>query len=416
MLEHFFEKAERREALRSNHLGWAIEEAAAHFRLHGHTERYGRQVLLIMSRFGDWLAASEIPLETVGTRHTEAFRRQYRPPRRRGTAHSAKPCAVLRASLRLALELIHARHPKQLEQAPVQAEIADYLAYLRRDRGLAAGSIEHHRRHLTAFLESRFGDQVVDLAAVTAEQIHAHMHALPKMPSNNNRRMFSAALRSYLRYAELTGRHVAGLATASTVVPAVRPSVKPEIVSVKETARLLEVVDRSTGVGKRTYAVLLCLADLGIRVGDVARLELDDVDWHAGTILVANGKRRRPYHLPLPNRLGEALVDYLLHGRPVSTSRAFFLQRAKPEWVPVTVHALKTSVRRTWNLTGLGERHNGTHILRRTAATRMKQEGAPLKSIADVLGHDSLQVVGLYAQVDLPALRGVAQPWPGGAA
>jgi integrase len=181
-------------------------------------------------------------------------------------------------------------------------------------------------------------------------------------------------------------------------------------------ARLLETVDRSTGIGKRTYAVILCLADLGIRVGDVARIALDDVDWHAGIIRVANGKRRRPYQLPLPQRLGESLVDYLRYGRPDSTSRAIFLQRDKPEWVPATVHALKISVRRTWELAGLGGRFNGTHILRRTAATRMKQRGASLKSIADVLGHDSLQVVGLYAQVDLPALRRVAQPWPGDAA
>jgi len=416
MLEHFFKEAELREALRANHLGWAIEEAAAHFHSHGHKVRYVRQVLLIISRFGDWLAVTEIPLETVDTQHTEEFRRQYMPPRRRDTVRSTKPCATVRASLRLALNLILARHPKPVEQTPVQTEVADYLRYLRRDRGLATGTIEHHERHLTAFLESRFGDQVVDLAAVTPEQLHAHMHALPKMPSNSNRRHFSAALRSYLRYAELTGRPVAGLATASPVVPAARPSVSPKTVSAKEMARLLDVVDRSTGVGKRTYAVLLCLADLGIRVGDVAHLELDDVDWRAGTIRVANVKRRRPYQLPLPNRLGEALADYLRHGRPISTSRAFFLQRAKPEWVQVTAHALKASVRRTWNLAGLGGRYNGTHILRRTAATNMRQAGAPLKSIADVLGHDSLQVVGLYAQVDLPALRGVAQPWPGGVA
>ena len=107
MLEHFIEEAELREVLRANHLGWAIEEAAAHFHSHGHTAHYVRQVLLIMSRFGDWLAATEIPLETVDTQHMEEFRRQYVPPRRRGTKHSTKPCTALRASLR------QRRHPCQ---------------------------------------------------------------------------------------------------------------------------------------------------------------------------------------------------------------------------------------------------------------------------------------------------------------
>jgi integrase len=154
------------------------------------------------------------------------------------------------------------------------------------------------------------------------------------------------------------------------------------------------------------------MIDLGMRVGDVARLSLDDIDWRAGTMAVANHKRGRPYRLPLPKRLGQALADYLANARPSSERREVFLCHAQPRGLPTTVHALKTAVRSAWKRAGLYDRFSGTHILRHTVATRMKQQGVALKSIADVLGHHSLQTTTLYAQVDLPALRSTAQPWP----
>ena len=167
---------------------------------------------------------------------------------------------------------------------------------------------------------------------------------------------------------------------------------------------LLGAVDDSKATGKRTYATIMCLSDLGMRVGDVARLSLDDIDWRQGTVRIANYKQGRSFQLPLPKRVGKALAEYLANGRPESTSRAVFVQHARPVGMPITAHALKTEIRRVWERSGLHETFSGTHILRHSAATRMKQEGIPLKSIADVLGHTSLQTTVLYAQVDAPAL------------
>jgi integrase len=154
------------------------------------------------------------------------------------------------------------------------------------------------------------------------------------------------------------------------------------------------------------------MAELGLRVGDVARLKLEDIDWREGTIRVSNHKRGRPYQLPLPRRLGQAIADYLAKGRPSSLRREVFLRHAHPRGTVATPGALKREVRRAWQRAGLETRFSGTHILRHSVATRMKQEGVSLKFIADVLGHDSVQTTTLYAQVDLPVLRTVAQPWP----
>ena len=200
-----------------------------------------------------------------------------------------------------------------------------------------------------------------------------------------------------------------------SVVPTVRrprTALSPKWLTSVDTDRLLSSVDRSRATGKRTYAVILCMAELGLRVGDVARLKLEDIDWREGTVRVPNHKRGRPYQLPLPRRLGQAIADYLAEGRPSSPRREIFLRHAHPRGTAVTPGALKREVRRAWQRAGLDKRFSGTHILRHSVATRMKQEGVSLKFIADVLGHDSVQTTTLYAQVDLPVLRTVAQPWP----
>jgi len=415
MLEHYVRKPEQREALRKNHLGWVVEEAAARYHCDGHSLRYVQHSLLLMSRFGDWLAASGIAAGEVSRTHGEAFLAQYVSPDRPNVAPGTTSRKLRRTVIRFALRLIQERHPEPENRSPVQAEVAAYVEHLDRDRGFATGTIEHHGRELQAFLQACFADDTVVLSTLAPDRVHTYLEALPPTPKNCRNRAFCSILRSYLRFAELRGSAVQRLIAAVPMTSAPRPYLSPRIVSHSDLSRLLAGIDRDTGVGKRTYAVILVLADLGIRVGDVARLTLDDIDWRAGTVRVANHKQRCPYWLPLPERPGHALSDYLRHGRPASRSRAVFLQRAKPEWVPATVHALKSSVRHAWESAGLAERFNGTHILRHTAATRMKQEGVPLKSIADVLGHSSVQTTALYAQVDLPALRRVAQPWPGGA-
>jgi integrase/recombinase XerD len=145
----------------------------------------------------------------------------------------------------------------------------------------------------------------------------------------------------------------------------------------------------------------------------VAAIQLDDLDWREGTLAIGRSKSRRIDVLPLPVPTGNAIVRYLRHGRPPSTSRALFLRHRAPFNTPITTELARGAVRRAYARCGLADRYTGTHVLRRTAAVRMRCAGATLKEIADVLRHRSLDTTTIYSKVDVPTLSAVAAPWPG---
>lgn len=265
---------------------------------------------------------------------------------------------------------------------------------------------------LEQFLTFCFKQRNVDYSAITPARIHAYVDGLPHSICSSRQRCACTSLRGYFRFLQLQGVSTGHLQAVVPTVRRPRIALSPKWLTSADTDRLLRSVDCSRATGKRTYATILCMAELGLRVGDVARLTLDDVDWCAGTVRVPNHKRGRPYQLPLPRRLGQALADYLVKGRPFSQRREIFVRHARPRGTAVTSGALKREVQRAWQRSGLDKQYSGTHVLRHSVATRMKQEGVSLKFIADVLGHESVQTTTLYAQVDLPALRTVAQPWP----
>jgi len=157
-----------------------------------------------------------------------------------------------------------------------------------------------------------------------------------------------------------------------------------------------------------------CLLDLGLRVSEVAALQLDDLNWQDGTVRVGAGKSRRADVFPLPVLTGRAIVEYLRQARPPSPSRAVFVRARAPLDAPITTEIVRYAVRMAFARCGLGTRYTGTHVLRRTTATQMRWAGASLKQIADVLRHRSLDTTTIYTKIDRPQLATVAAPWPGG--
>jgi integrase len=180
-----------------------------------------------------------------------------------------------------------------------------------------------------------------------------------------------------------------------------------------ELTAFLATFDRTTALGRRNYAIAVCLSGLGLRAGEVARLTLDDVDWRAGTIAIAPSKGRRGDRLPLPAHVADALVDYLRHGRPETRVRFIFVHHRVPRGQGGGPSLVRSAVRLAYARAGLGARFSGTHVLRHTAASRLLRSGASMKEVADVLRHRSLDTSAIYAKVDLPALASVALPWPG---
>jgi len=415
MLELYYVRRKNQVRLEQNHLATIIETAACRFVEQGYPIPYGKANLMYMAYFGDWLRDQQVTVDKVTAEHGQDFLRQFVPPKFRGQPERVSPLQerrALLAAIRLALALIHERHPVATVFHPAQIEVGRYVDHLRRDRGLAEGTVEHHERCLGEFLTHCFGDEPIDIAWLTADRIHAYIDALPASRTNARRRIACTVLRGYFRFLELHGLTTRYLHAVVPTVASSRPAVSPKVLEASDLKKLLASIDRSTPTGKRDYAAVLCMCDLGLRVGDLPRLTLDDIDWRRGSVQVANHKMDRPYRLPLPRRVGRALADYLAHGRPASACRQIFVRHGRPIGQPTTAHALKVAVYRLWDKSGQHDRFSGTHILRHSAATRMKRAGVTLKSIADVLGHGSLQTTVLYAQVDLPALRAAAQPWP----
>ncbi len=167
---------------------------------------------------------------------------------------------------------------------------------------------------------------------------------------------------------------------------------------------------RATPQGRRDYAIALCLSELALRGQEVASLTLEDLDWRALTVRLAQTKQRRQRLVPLPERVARAILDYLKRGRPTTSSRALFVHLRVPRGRPLAAHYVRRLVRRAFARCGI--RVTGTHVLRHTWATWAHRRGASLKVIADVLGHRSLQATAGYAHVDVEELRQVALPWP----
>ena len=227
-------------------------------------------------------------------------------------------------------------------------------------------------------------------------------------------KLLTTALRSFLRYARYCGAVTLDLAAAVPAVAHWSMSSIPRAIPADAVRQLLAAIDRRTATGCRDYAILLLLARLGVRASEVARLELDDLDWHAGQITV-RGKRGVREALPLPTEVGAAIAAYLRQGRPPSSSRRVFLRAHAPTGGFAGPSAIADVVRRALGRAGVTAPTKGAHQFRHALATRMLHDGASLTEIGEILRHRSPETTMIYAKVDLDALRTLALPWPGGA-
>ena len=159
--------------------------------------------------------------------------------------------------------------------------------------------------------------------------------------------------------------------------------------------------------------MLLLLARLGLRAGEVAALKLEDLDWDEGAIRI-RGPAQRCDRLPLPADVGAAIVDYLRDGRPACAARNVFIRSRAPRRALLGPSAVSCVVCRALRRAGIDSPLKGAHLLRHSLATNMLGSGASLGEIAEILRHRNPQTTTIYAKVDLASLHALALPWPGG--
>jgi site-specific recombinase XerD len=217
-----------------------------------------------------------------------------------------------------------------------------------------------------------------------------------------------SVLRSFLRHLSRTGMLRDDVATTLPKLPGYKHAKIPTVWSEEEVERLLAQVDRGSPQGKRDYAILLLAARLGMRVGDLIRLQLDHLRWEERRIEFVQSKTGRPLVLPLTEEVGWALIDCLRHRPPGVAHREIFLW-CHPPFCPFAhgnnLQYLITKYRRQAGIAVPPRRPGGLHVLRHSLATRLLKAGTPMTTIRDVLGHASVESTRIYTKVDLPQLK-----------
>jgi site-specific recombinase XerD len=223
----------------------------------------------------------------------------------------------------------------------------------------------------------------------------------------------AGALRGYLRFLALSGARVNHLLPVIAAPAHWRLAPLPQTLSTSEITRLLDAFPPELPSHFRGYAMVRCLIDLGLREREVVSLELDDIDWEAGTLRIRKGKSRRVDVLPLPQTTGHAIATYLRSERPLTINRCVFVRHVAPTDEPIRPDVVRNTVRQAYLRCGLP--YTRVHILRHTLARRLLETGGTLKEVADMLRHRALDTSMIYAKVDIGRLAAVAMPWPGSA-
>lgn len=290
--------------------------------------------------------------------------------------------------------------------------IGAYEQYLTETCGLADTTREVLIWHVSTFLTARFERRSPKLKSLQPADFINYVMASAHRWKPASRRSAAGALRSFLRWAQLHGLCTAALVESVPSVSMPKSLGIPKYLSVTQLDALLRSFDRSRRIGRRDYAAVLCMARLGLRVGEASQIKVDDINWKDGTLRLPKSKGRRERILPLPHEVGEALVSYLCDGRPQTSARHIFVSHIRTVGTPLGKSAIRNVTRQAFIRAGLQTPSKGTNVLRHTAATQLIRMGATIKEIADVLGHSSIDTTSIYAKVDVPALAEAAAPWP----
>lgn len=289
----------------------------------------------------------------------------------------------------------------------------DFEQYMLQQCGLSPVTLRLYLPFISLFLRQRFGEGPIKLETLVAHDITAFVQRNCRSLGHSSVQHLVTALRVFLRYLRHTGKISIDLAACVPAVANWSFSTLPKGLLPGQVEQVLNNCERTTSLGRRNYAMLLLLARLGLRAGEVAALRLDDIDWENGYVTVRS-KGGRWTRLPIPYDVGEAISGYLANGRPSSTDRRVFIRGHAPRTGFSASTCVSAVVRSVLIRSGIESARKGAHLFRHSLATEMLRRDASLREIGEVLRHRSPDTTRLYAKVDLPSLERLALPWPGG--
>jgi site-specific recombinase XerD len=283
----------------------------------------------------------------------------------------------------------------------------------RRVRGLREPTLKSYEAVFRPFLRFSLGEDPLDPTHLTPTDVVQFITSLQDRYAPGSMKQVRTALRSLFRFLRMKGYCDEKLELAIPVVAHWRTATLPRCLDEQQLSQVMEAFDPQTPYGLRDRAMVLCLSTLGLRPRELAELRLEDIDWRSGTLRLRTRKTRRGAVLPLPRQAGQAVVTYLRMGRPTTTERRVFVQHSGRRCgTALSASAITAAAVRAFRRAGVDAPPGGAYVFRHTVASRLVARGAPLKEVADFLGHQCLDTTTIYAKLDLPALREVALPWP----
>lgn len=379
-------------------------------------DRYSYNVIRVylasVAHFAHWLSEQHIGLSSLSKAVLDRFLNDHLPicscpqPVRR-TRYE------LRTAIRHLLRLLEAEgtiRPAD-KQDECSKELAAFDAYMRDVAGLAETTRRQRRRIVGDFLAHVLGAGCVAVAKIDTAAVRRFVLGEGHDWGAGAVRVAGSSVGCYLKYRQMCGDEVAKLLQAIPRAAHWRLAPLPEILSPAEIDALLASFDVNLPSGRRAYAMVRCVTDLGLRCAEVVRLRIDDIDWRDGTVRIARSKTNFTACLPLLRATGEAIANYLMHERPKTVSRAIFVRHVAPYDHPIQAGVAQRSVVAAFRRCGWDR--SDPHVLRHSVASRLLREGTPMKHIADILRHRSLDTSKIYTKIDLDRLSTVALPWPG---
>src|SRR5881227_156229 len=353
--------------LRGSPLGFHLRTFASSLVEEGYTDRTIQLKLGLLACLGRWLQPTKLAVTDLDERVLEAFLKY----RRRVHGGDLRTLRQFLDHLRKR-NVVPDRKPV-CKRSPLADILAEYERHLHSERGLVAHTIVNYQDFVRKFLLERFREGPFRLREIKPSDISDFVLRHGPSMAVGTARSMTTAFRSFLRWLLQKGELKADLAVSVPTVADWRLSTVPKHLTSEEVERVLKACDRRTAIGRRDYAILLLLARLGLRAGEVVALELDDIDRRAGELSV-RGKGGRRDRLPLPADVGEALAGYLRRGRPASDSRRVFLRAFAPFVGLAGTGALRGVLARACARTGLP--YASPHRLRHTTATELLRAGA----------------------------------------
>jgi site-specific recombinase XerD len=407
MLETYFSASKMLGHLRSGPSGPYLDGFAAALERQGYRPATAVRYLRAAAHVGHIMVERGASLGDIDLAAFSEHLRMCRCPRAKGGRRNHHTIYGARLFRRHLVEISVCR-PAAAATAHVEPQlVANFRTWLRKHRGASDATIKLYARDAVRSMTALGSDPT----GWAPSDVRNYFMERASSSGSGTIEKLTTSLRAFLRYLAVEGRCEPGLDNAVPAYAHWRLADMPRYLAAEQVSRLIATCDGEAIARRRDRAIVLLLARLGLRAGDVAQLRLTDIEWQTGSLRVS-GKSRYEVRLPLPQDVGDAIAAYLECRPSVGRSDRVFLRTIAPYRPFRNGDGISSVVKRIMKRAGIVTPVKGAHVLRHTAATEMLRHGVPLEKIGLVLRHRGIDTTAYYAKADVALLKQIAQPWP----